>query len=175
VVEPDTGIITACALANASGEDSGVTAAGVALLATDTTIPTDASVQVLGDSAYGTGDMLAALDAAGHVALVKPWPVNPAVPGGFTVDDFTIDAETNTLTCPAGVTRPINPGRQVNFGVACRCCPCVRSAPAAPPVSPCGSVSTTHWPGPTAPEPATRTSSRPTDSTARWSSVPWPG
>ena len=76
--------------------------------------------------------MLAALEAAGHVALIKPWPVNPAVPGGFTVDDFTIDTDAGTLTCPAGVTRPINPGRQVNFGVACRGCPlraqCTRSA-----------------------------------------------
>lgn len=102
------------------------------LLAADTSLPADEPVEVLGDSAYGTGDMLAALQGAGHVALVKPWPVNPAVPGGFTVDDFTVDADANTLTCPAGITRPINQGRQVNFGVACRGCPlcarCTRSA-----------------------------------------------
>jgi len=132
VVEPDTGIITACAVTKASGEGSGDAAAGVALLATDTTVEANAAVEVLGDSAYGTGDMLAALDTAGHVALVKPWPVNPAVPGGFTVDDFTVNTEANTLTCPAGVTRAINQGRQVNFGVACRGCPlraqCTRSA-----------------------------------------------
>jgi len=76
--------------------------------------------------------MLAALEAAGHVALIKPRPVNPAVPGGFTVDPFTIDTQTGTLTCPAGVTRPINRVRQVNFGVACRGRPlrtrCTRSA-----------------------------------------------
>ncbi len=109
VVEPDTGIVTACALTKASGEGSGDAAAGAALLAGDTTVPPDTPVEVLGDSAYGTGDMLAALAAAGHVPMVKPWPVNPAVPGGFTVDDFTVDGEADTLTCPAGVT-PDQPG-----------------------------------------------------------------
>ena len=87
---------------------------------------------MLGDSAYGTGAMLAALSETGHAPLVKPWPVNPAVPGGFTVDDFTVNSEAGTVTCPNGVTRTINRARQVNFGVACRGCPlraqCTRSA-----------------------------------------------
>jgi len=160
VVEPDTGIITACAVTKAAGEGSGDAAAGIALLAEDTTLLTPSPttppsgppdgppdgrsdglaahepVEVLGDSAYGTGDMLAALQAAGHTALVKPWPINPAVPGGFTVDDFTVafteDGQAATLTCPAGITRPVNRVRQVNFGAACRGCPlrprCTRSA-----------------------------------------------
>ncbi len=63
--------------------------------------------------------------------MVKPWPVNSAVPGGFTVDDFTIDHTARTVTCPAGTTRPVNTDGQVNFGVACRDCPlrdrCTRS------------------------------------------------
>ena len=75
--------------------------------------------------------MLDALNQGGHVALVKPWPVNPAVPGGFTVDDFVVDEVAGTVTCPNGVTRPVNCGRQVNVGVACRGCPlrqqCTRS------------------------------------------------
>jgi hypothetical protein len=131
VVEPDTGLVTACAVTRAAGEGSGDAAAGQVLLATDTTIADGESVQVLGDSAYGTGPMLAALAAAGHQALVKPWPVTPAVPGGFTVDDFTVDHTARTATCPAGVTRRINPDGQVNFGIACRGCPfrdrCTRS------------------------------------------------
>ncbi len=132
VVEPDTGIVTACAVTKASGEGASDATAGAALLATDPTVELNESVEVLGDSAYGTGQMLAALDAAGHTPLVKPWPVNPAVPGGFTVDDFTVDTEAGTLTCPNSVTRPINRTGQVNFGVACRGCPlrdrCTRSA-----------------------------------------------
>ncbi len=63
---------------------------------------------------------------------VKPRPINPAVPGGFTIDDFTVSTEAGTVTCPNGVTRPVNHVRQVNFGVACRGCPlrdrCTRSA-----------------------------------------------
>jgi len=132
VVEPDTGLVTVCAVTRAAGDGTGDAAAGRVLLATDTTITAGNSVQVLGDSAYGTGAMLAALHTAGHEALVKPWPVNPAVPGGFTVDDFTVDHPGRTVTCPAGTTRPVNGDGQVNFGVACRGCPlrerCTRSA-----------------------------------------------
>ena len=138
VVEPDTGLITACALSKASGQGSGDATAGIGLLAADTTLPaaSDAQgameamgnlveepVQVLGDSAYGSGDMLAAIGTAGYQALVKPWPLNAAVPGGFTVDDFTVDEAAGTVTCPAGATRPINTSRQVNFRSACRVCP----------------------------------------------------
>ena len=45
------------------------------------------------------------------------------VPGGFTVDDFTVNTEAGTMTCPNGVTRTINRTGQVTFGVACRGCP----------------------------------------------------
>ena len=131
VVEPDTGIVTACAVTKASGEGSGDAAAGVGLLAADVTIADGQQVEVLGDCAYGTGEMLAALDGAGHLPVVKPWPVNPAVPGGFTIDDFHVDSRAGTVTCPAGQTRPINSTRQVVFGAACRACPlrerCTRS------------------------------------------------
>ncbi len=134
-VEPDTGIVTSCQLTKASGTGSGDAVAGIDLIAADATIAPaaerDEPIEVLGDSAYGTGDMLHELTEAGLVALVKPWPVNPAVPAGFTVDDFTVDEQAGTATCPNGVTRPINAGRQINFGVACRTCPlrarCTRS------------------------------------------------
>jgi hypothetical protein len=45
---------------------------------------------VLADSAYGTGDALAALQNAGHTPIIKQWPLRPAVEGGFTLDDFTV-------------------------------------------------------------------------------------
>jgi hypothetical protein len=90
------------------------------LLADDTVA---ASTEVLGDSAYGTGQVLAAIAEAGHVPLVKPWPLRPAVPGGFTADDFTVNAAAGTVTCPNGTTRPITATRTVTFGAACRGCP----------------------------------------------------
>jgi hypothetical protein len=58
-----------------------------------------------------------------HRAVIKPPPLRPAVPGGYTVDDFTVDEQAGTVTCPAGVTRPITKTRAVAFGVACRDCP----------------------------------------------------
>jgi hypothetical protein len=82
---------------------------------------------VLADSAYATGDALAALADLQHVATIKPWPLRAAVTGGFTIDDFTVveptTDQTGSVTCPNGVTRPITPTRNVIFGVACRGCP----------------------------------------------------
>lgn len=49
--------------------------------------------------------------------------IEHAVPGGFTVDDFTVDEQRGTVTCPAGVTRPMSPARTVTFGAACGSCP----------------------------------------------------
>jgi hypothetical protein len=75
-----------------------------------------------GDSAYGTGDLRDAIEKAGHRAVIKPKPVQPAIPGGFTVDDFTVN-DDQTLTCPAGHTRPMTAHRNVIFGALCRDCP----------------------------------------------------
>jgi hypothetical protein len=80
-------------------------------------------LEVLGDSAYGTGPARAALAQAGHIAIIKPGPLRPAVAGGFTIDDFTIDEQAGAVTCPQGLTRPITPSRTVTFGAACRGCP----------------------------------------------------
>jgi hypothetical protein len=55
--------------------------------------------------------------------VIKPWPVRPAVAGGFTADDFAVDETAGTATCPHGVTRPITRTRKVVFGAACRGCP----------------------------------------------------
>jgi hypothetical protein len=121
VVEPDTGLITATALTAAAGAANSEAAIGLDLLAGDETVTRP--VQVLADSAYGTGEALAALTAAGHTPVIKPWPLRPTVPGGFTLDDFTIDEAARIATCPAGITRQISRTRAVTFGAACRGCP----------------------------------------------------
>ena len=128
VVEPDTGLITNTALTKAAGPDNSDATVGVALLGSDPSLEAaggeaDQPLQVLADSAYATGDALAALTTAGHTAVVKPWPLRPAVPGGFTLDDFTHDATSNTVTCPNGITRPITGSGAVSFGAHCRGCP----------------------------------------------------
>ncbi len=96
-IEPDTGLITDCALTKASGADNHDAVVGLTLLEQE-----PEPVTVLADSAYGTGDARAALTAAGHEAVIKPLPLRAPVPGGFTLDDFTIDFTANVVTCPAG-------------------------------------------------------------------------
>jgi hypothetical protein len=76
-----------------------------------------------GDTAYGTGELRKAIGKAGHRVVIKPKPVQPAVPCGFTADDFTVDEHNGTVTCPAGVTRRIPPGRHVVFDAASHTCP----------------------------------------------------
>jgi IS5 family transposase len=121
VIEPDSGLATVVGLTKASGPGNGDAAVGARLVVTDPTIA--GPVEVLGDSAYATGDMLATLAAKQWTPLLKPWPIKPAVPGGFTIDDFTHDPAAGTLTCPAGVTRTLSRTRIATFGAACRGCP----------------------------------------------------
>jgi IS5 family transposase len=116
-IEPDTGIITDCVLTKASGTGSGEAAVGIDLLAQESE-----PVTVLADSAYGSGELRAALVGVGHRDRVKPAPMRSAVPGGFTVDDFTVDHANRMATCPAGLRRTISPTGVATFGAACRGC-----------------------------------------------------
>jgi hypothetical protein len=106
-IEPDTGLITA-ELTTASGAENSDGAVGARLISLDPTIA-GTSVQVLADSAYGSGEMLAALARTAHTPVIKPWPLRPAVEGGFNFDDFTVDESAGTLTCPHNFTRAITP------------------------------------------------------------------
>jgi len=124
VVEPDTGLVTDARLTKAAGPDNSDATVGADLVTADPTIDEQAGqVEVLGDSAYATGDMLAALQRREFTPVLKPWPVRPAVPGGFSLDDFTPDPAAGTLTCPNGITRTLTTTRAAIFGVACRGCP----------------------------------------------------
>lgn len=113
--EPETGLITNCSLTPANRPDG---PAGVALLAKET-----GPVEVLADSAYGSGEVRAALAARRHTTVIKPFPLRPAVAGGFTIDDFSVDYETNTVTCPAGLTATLTAKLTATFGARCRACP----------------------------------------------------
>jgi hypothetical protein len=117
-IEPDTGLITDCTLTKASGVDTHDAVVGLALLRQE-----PEPVEVLADSAYGTGEARAALADAGHSAVIKPIPLRSAVPGGFTLDDFTVDHAAGTVTCPNGLTRSVTRSGNAVFGLACRTCP----------------------------------------------------
>jgi IS5 family transposase len=116
--DPETGIITGQELTKAAGEENSDAAVAAQFLAGE-----GEPAEVYGDTAYGTGDLRAEIGQAGHTAVIKPGPLRPAVKGGFTIDDFTVDETADTVTCPAGVTRPISAHRNVTFGAACRGCP----------------------------------------------------
>ncbi|MET3808165.1 hypothetical protein ABIB25_005194 [Nakamurella sp. UYEF19] len=45
------------------------------------------------------------------------------MPGGFTLDDFTINADEIAVTCPNRVTRRVTANRKVIFGRVCKGCP----------------------------------------------------
>src|SRR6188472_253794 len=117
-VEPETGIITGVELTPANAGDG---PAGVALLDDDTD-----GLDVLADSAYGSGPVRADLAAAGHTAVIKPWPTarNPYLDDDqFSRDDYQIDYTSRTVTCPNGLTVPIAAGGTANFGARCVGCP----------------------------------------------------
>ncbi|MFJ2030524.1 tyrosine-type recombinase/integrase [Streptosporangium sp. NPDC087985] len=88
-----------------------------------------ASVQLFADTAYDTGEARCSLHQAGHRLVIKPAPLRPAIPGGFTLDDFAIDTTADTVTCPAAYTVALSPAsgqhhqRKAFFGDRCVCCP----------------------------------------------------
>jgi Transposase DDE domain/Transposase domain (DUF772) len=123
--EPDTGLVTGCGLTMAAGDGSSDAENGVRLAAADRFAGQEqaAGLEVYGDSHYGSGQARADYQAAGHDTVIKPIPLRPAVPGGFTLDDFAISQDDSTVTCPAGHVRPMSARRHVSFGPACAPCP----------------------------------------------------
>ncbi len=74
-------------------------------------------------SPHGGGETRAAPRAAGHAQTIKPIPLRPAGPGGFTRDDFAVDPRDKMVICPAGRTVAITPGGRAVFDWRCRPCP----------------------------------------------------
>ena len=114
-VEPETGLVTVCALTAANAPDGPT---GVELLADE-----PPGLEVLGDTHYGSGETRAWLRAAGHTQTIKPIPLHSAVPGGFTVHDFRIDRQAGMARCPVGATAPISSSGQASFARHCPGCP----------------------------------------------------
>ena len=117
-VEPETGIITACDLTPANTGDGPV---GVQLLAGESP-----GLEVFGDSAYGSGPVRADLQTADHTAVIKPLPLHRNRRLGddqFTRDDFSIDYQTGTVTCPKGHIVSINADGRAKFRKRCDGCP----------------------------------------------------
>lgn len=114
-VEPETGLVTAASLTPANAPDGPT---GVELVADE-----GDDLQVLADSAYGSGETRVALSGPRRRLAIKAIPLRRAVPGGFDRDDFVIDHDARTATCPAGHIVPIAPKGGAVFGVRCGPCP----------------------------------------------------
>jgi hypothetical protein len=81
---------------------------------------------VYGDAAYSAGELLAKLEKADAEIKTKVQPP-PGQGGRFAKDQFTVDLEAGTVTCPNGVTATIRPakdgGGSARFATACAGCP----------------------------------------------------
>jgi Transposase DDE domain/Transposase domain (DUF772) len=83
-------------------------------------------IEIYGDGAYGTAELIEEIERTGAEANVKvPPAAGPA--GMFPKDRFTIDLENHTVRCPAGATVEFrqndNQTGFARFGVQCKACP----------------------------------------------------
>ena len=79
-------------------------------------------LEVLADSAYGSGTTRTALKEKGHCLVIKALPSHPAVPGGVVRDDFVVDHANRTVTCPAGHLARCSPKGVAKFAPHCQTC-----------------------------------------------------
>ena len=143
VVDTDTQLITAVEMLPGNARDNLGTLELVEQSESNTGVPVE---EAMGDAAYGDGGTRQAFADAGRTLIARV----PGRPGRkhFPKDDFYIDLETGSCTCPAGnVTRRVRPlgtrttatGRTHQLkdfqfdGTVCVMCPlrpqCVSAAP----------------------------------------------
>jgi hypothetical protein len=124
-VDPDSEVISAAEVSSAATGDAALAPRLLEDLVQGQGEPAAQAV-VYGDSAYGTDAHLAWLDQQGCRPMVTT-QVPIAAGGRFTKDQFRIDLQARTVTCPARVTVAIIPvrrgGGRARFGVACSVCP----------------------------------------------------
>jgi len=124
-VDPDSEVICAAEVSSAATADAVVAPTLLEDLVQGQGEPTARAV-VYGDSAYGTGTNLAWLEQ--HELTPMVTTQLPTAPGGrFAKDQFRIDLQAQTVTCPARVTVAIIPARRgggrARFGAVCSVCP----------------------------------------------------
>lgn len=112
--EPDTGIVTAVKITPANAPDG---PAGLELMKGEPD-----GLEVLADSAYGSGAVRTALKEHHHHLVIKPLPSRPVIPGGFVRDDFSVDHQARTVTCPARHTARLSSSGIAKFAPHCSSC-----------------------------------------------------
>jgi len=116
-IDPDSELIDEVALSAANAPDRD---------AVDDLVSESDTTQVMGDSAYADGETRESLKNQGKEVIAKVPPARNRE-GRFSKDDFVVDLETNTVTCPQANTASIkhksNGGGRANFGDVCNTCP----------------------------------------------------
>lgn len=89
--------------------------------------PSVRTFEVYGDASYGTAELVEKVEAAGLEANMKVQPPSPPRVGMFSQDDFALDTQAGTVTCPRGVLVVLRPARDgslvAEFGGCCEGCP----------------------------------------------------
>jgi hypothetical protein len=128
-VDADSDLLTAAEATRATTHDSVVLPR---LLAADPV----AVAEVLGDTHYGGAQTRRDMAARG-IELVAPAQPCSAPRGLFSKQDFVIDLEARTVTCPQGqvaiIPKPRSGGRaQSRFGERCAVCPSASGCTSSP-------------------------------------------
>jgi hypothetical protein len=120
-VDPDSELIDEVVVTPANTHDADAADDLLAGHADDEDKPT-----VFADSAYAGAETLGDLHDAGYDVKAKVPPASNRA-GRFSKDDFIIDLEDNTVTCPAGHVVAIRSGSdgggRADFGELCATCP----------------------------------------------------
>lgn len=127
-VDPDSEIITATDVTAGNAADG--VAAEVLVgseLAQAKQAPEGEPVEIYGDASYGTADMVEKIEAAGAEANVKVQAASPPRVGMYSQDDFNVDREAGTATCPAGKVVRLRVHQDgsaaADFSASCASCP----------------------------------------------------
>jgi hypothetical protein len=121
-VDPDSELIDEVVVTPANTHDSTPVEDLLATHADDEEKPTP-----MGDCAYGTTEVLERLVEAGYEDIQTKVAPARGRDGRFGKDDFAVDLEEKTVTCPAGKTAPIRTLKdgsgRADFAPHCSSCP----------------------------------------------------
>ncbi len=121
-VDPDSELIDEVVVTPANVHDAAPVEDLLATHADDEEKPT-----VMGDCAYGTAETLERLDKAGYEDVKAKVAPARGRDGRFGKDDFVVDLEAGTVTCPAAQTALIRTAKdgsgRADFAPHCSSCP----------------------------------------------------
>lgn len=128
-IDPDSEIVTATEVTPGNAADNSV-AKELLVEALTPASPESApaeQVEVYGDSSYGTAEVIEHIEEAGAEPNVKAQAPSPPPGGKLAKDQFLVDLDAGTVTCPAGrlvlIRLAKDGGGSAEFGQQCLSCP----------------------------------------------------